>query len=374
MMKRMLIMLAIALLFIAAIGTWKVIQIRAAMAQSARFAPPPTAVTTAVATRERWQPVLSAVGSLRAVNGVTVSTDLAGIISQISFQSGTTVKKGNLLVKLDSRQEEAQLRSAEAHRDLAKLSLERQRSLVADGAVSRSDYDTAESEFRQATAAVDDARALIDRKTITAPFDGAVGIRQVDLGQYLNVGAPIVALQSLDPIYVEFALPQQDLEQIAVGKALRITAAGISGEKFDGEITAIESRLDDSTRNITVQGTIKNPEGRLRPGMFVNVDVLLPETSAIFIPASSISYAPYGDSVFVVKNKQGADGSAGREVRQQFVKLGAARGDQVTVISGVKEGDEVVSSGAFKLRGGATVQVNNNVQPGNEANPNPPNM
>ena len=374
MMKRMLIMLAIAFLFIAAIGIWKVMQIRAGMAQFAKFAPPPTAVTTTVAKRERWQPALSAVGSLRAVNGVTVSTDLAGIISEISFQSGTTVKKGDLLVKLDSQQEEAQLRSAEARRDWAKISLDRQKSLVTDGAVSRSDYDAAESEFRQTTAAVDDARALIARKTITAPFDGLVGIRQVDLGQYLNVGAPIVTLQSVDPIYVEFAIPQQDLDQVAVGKQIRIRAAGVTGEQFEGEITAIESRLDESTRNITIQATVKNPSNRLRPGMFVNVDVLLPEKEAIFIPTSSISYAPYGDSVFIVNNKQGPDGSAGKEVQQQFVKLGASRGDQVTVISGVKEGDEVVSSGVFKLRGGAAVQVNNSVQPGNETNPNPPNM
>jgi membrane fusion protein (multidrug efflux system) len=374
MMKRMLIMLAIAFLFIGGIGVWKVMQIRAGIAQFAKFAPPPTAVTTAVATRERWQPALSAVGSLRAINGVTVSTDLAGIISQISFQSGTAVKKGDLLVKLDSQQEEAQLRSAEARRDLAKISLERQHSLVTDGAVSQSDYDAAESEFRQASAAVDDARALIARKTITAPFDGMAGIRQVDLGQYLNVGAPIVTLQSIDPIYVEFALPQQDLEQIAVGKTLRIKAAGVSGEQFTGEITAIDSRLDDSTRNVTVQGTIKNPENRLLPGMFVNVDALLPEKEAIFIPASSISYAPYGNSVFIVKSKPGPNGSTGKEVQQQFVKLGPSRGDQVTVISGVKEGDVVVSSGVFKLQGGAAVQVNNSVQPGNEANPNPPNM
>jgi membrane fusion protein, multidrug efflux system len=374
MTKRMLIMLAIAFLFIAGIGGWKVMQIRAAMAQFAKFAPPPTAVTTTVAARERWQPALSAVGSLRAVNGVTVSTDLAGIISEISFQSGTSVKKGDLLVKLDSRQEEAQLQSAEARSDLAKISLDRQHRLVSDGAVSRSDYDIAESESRQAIAAVDNARALIARKTITAPFDGSVGIRRVDLGQYLDVGTPIVALQSLDPIYVEFALPQQDLGQIAVGKALRIKAAGVAGEQFDGVITAIDSRLDDSTRNITVQGTIKNPDNRLLPGMFVNVDVLLPEKDAIFIPASSISYAPYGDSVFVVKGKQGTDATAGKVVEQQFVKLGPSRGDQVTVISGVKEGDEVVSSGVFKLRGGAAVQINNDVQPGNEANPNPPNM
>jgi membrane fusion protein (multidrug efflux system) len=201
-----------------------------------------------------------------------------------------------------------------------------------------------------------------------------VGIRRVDLGQYLDVGAPIVTLQSLDPIYVEFAIPQQDLEQIAMGKQIRIKAAGITGEQFEGEITAIESRLDESTRNITIQATVKNPNNRLRPGMFVNVDVLLPEKDAIFIPTSSISYAPYGDSVFIVKNKQGPDGSAGREVQQQFVKLGPGRGDQVTVISGVKEGDEVVSSGVFKLRSGIAVQVNNSVQPGNEADPNPPNM
>ena len=392
MMKRMLIMLAIAFVFVAAIGAWKVMQIRAGMAQFAKFAPPPTAVTTTVAKRERWQPALSAVGSLRAVNGVTVSTDLAGIISQISFQSGTTVKKGDLLVKLDSQQEEAQLRSAEARRDLAKISLERQRSLVSDGAVSKSDYDAAESEFRQATATVDDARALIARKTITAPFDGMVGIRQVDLGQYLNVGAPIVTLQSVDPIYVEFAIPQQDLDQVAIGKQIRIRAAGITGEQFEGKRWGetlsnpnsillcqwlnpifIESRLDESTRNITIQATVKNTNNKLRPGMFVNVDVLLPEKDALFIPTSSISYAPYGDSVFIVKNKLGPDGSAGKEVQQQFVKLGASRGDQVTVISGVKEGDEVVSSGVFKLRGGAAVQVNNSVQPGNEANPNPPN-
>lgn len=374
MTKRMLIMLAIAFLFIGGIGAWKVMQIRAGMAQFAKYAPPPEAVTTTVAKRERWQPALGAVGSLRAVNGVTVSTDLAGIISQISFQSGTTVKKGDLLVKLDSQQEEALLRSAEARRDLAKMNLERQRSLVSDGAVSQSDYDAAETEYRQATAAVDDAQALIARKTIMAPFDGLVGIRQVDLGQYLNVGAPIVTLQSVDPIYVEFAIPQQDLDQIAVGKQVRIKAAGITGEQFEGEITAIESRLDESTRNLTVQATVKNTGNRLRPGMFVNVDVLLPEKEAIFIPASSISYAPYGDSVFIVKNKTGAGGSTGKEVQQQFVKLGSSRGDQVTVLSGVKEGDEVVSSGVFKLRGGAAVQVNNSVQPGNDANPNPPNM
>lgn len=367
-------MLGMVLLFIVGIGAWKAWQIRTGIAQAAQFAPPPTAVTTAVAKTERWEPVLSAVGSLRAVNGVTISTDLAGIISQISFRSGVTAKKGDVLVKLDTQLEDAQLRSAEARRDLAKISFERQRSLRVSGAVSQSDYDSAESEFRQATAAVDEARALIARKTITAPFDGLLGIRQVDLGQYLNVGAPIVQLQSTDPIYADFALPQQNFEQIAVGKKLRVKAAGISGDDFEGEITAVDSHLDESTRNLTIRGKVRNAENKLRPGMFVNVEVLLPGQNVISIPASSISYAPYGDSVFLVKDKRGADGGVGKEVQQQFVKLGPTRGDQVSVVSGVKEGDEVVSSGVFKLRSGIPVQVNNSVQPGNEANPNPPNM
>jgi membrane fusion protein, multidrug efflux system len=365
MKKRMFIMLGLAALVITGLGAIKVSQIQAGIAQMKTMAPPPTAVTTAVAKKERWQPALSAVGSLKAVNGVMVSTDLAGIVSQVSFQSGAPVKKGDLLVKLDSQQEEAQLRSAEARRDLAKANLERDRDLVKDGAVSQSEFDSADTEYRRAVAAVDEARALIARKTITAPFDGQLGIRQADLGQYLNVGAPIVPLQSVDPIYVEFSLPQQNLDQVVVGKKLRLNATGVTGEEFEGEITAVDSRLDDATRNVRIQGTIRNAEGKLRPGMFVNVDVLLPEKDVISIPASSINYAPYGDSVFVVKQNQ---------VQQQFVKLGATRGDQVSIVSGVKEGDQVVSSGVFKLRSGIPVQVNNIVQPGNEASPNPPNM
>jgi membrane fusion protein (multidrug efflux system) len=374
MTKRMLIMLGAVLLFVAVMGTWKVMQVRAGIAQFAKFAPPPAAVTTTVAKKERWQPALNAVGSLRAVNGITVSTDLAGIVSEISFQSGAAVKKGEMLIKLDTKQEDAQLRSAKARRDWASVTLERQRSLVTSGAASKSDYDSAESDYLQAMAAVDDAQALIARKTIMAPFDGLLGIRQVDLGQYLNVGVPIVQLQSIDPIYVEFALPQQNLEQIAVGKTLRLKAAGVTGNEFTGEITAIDSRLDDSTRNLMVQGTVGNAEGKLRPGMFVDVEVLLPENEVITVPSSSISYAPYGDSVFIVKDAQGADSKAGKEVQQQFVKLGPTRGDQVAIISGIKEGDEVVSSGVFKLRSGIPVQVNNSVQPGDESNPNPPNM
>jgi membrane fusion protein (multidrug efflux system) len=373
MTQRMLIMLVLMALFIVAIGAWKAWQIKTGIAMAAKFAPPPAAVTTAVAKTERWQPVLSAVGSLKAVNGVTVSTDLAGIISQIAFQSGAAVKKGDLLVRLDSSQEEAALHTAEARRDLAKLSLDRQKNLRSSGAVSQSDYDSADSEFRQDSGLVDAANALIARKTIVAPFDGILGIRQVDLGQYLDVGAPIVPLQSTDPIYVNFSLPQENLEQIAIGKKIHVKANGITGDQFEGNITAIDSRFDESTRNIMIQGTVPNAENRLRPGMFVNVEVIQPEQDVVSIPATSISYAPYGDSVFVVKDVQGADGKPVKQALQQFVKTGPTRGDQVSIISGVKAGDEVVSSGVFKLRSGIPIQVNNSVQPENEANPTPPN-
>jgi membrane fusion protein (multidrug efflux system) len=373
MKKRMTIMLVLVGMFVIAIARWKVKLIFAGIAQGKKFAPPPDTVTTVVARSQKWQPVLNAVGSLKAVNGVVVSTDLAGIVSKISFESGTPVKKGDLLVQLDTRQEESQLRSAEARRDLAKVNLERQNDLLAKKAASQSEYDTAAAEFRQADAAVDDARALIARKTIVAPFDGLLGIRMLDLGQYLNVGTPMVPLQSLDPIYVDFALPQQHLDQISAGGKLRLKAEGITGAEFEGTISAIDSRVDEATRNISVRGTIPNADRKLRPGMFVNVELLLPEQDGVIaIPASSISYAPYGDSVFVVQDKTGPDGKPIKQLQQQFVKLGPSRGDQVSITSGLKEGEEVVSSGVFKLRSGAPVHVNNTVQPGNEPNPRPP--
>jgi len=278
-------------------------------------------------------------------------------------------------VKLDTQQEEAQLHSAQARRELARISLERQRDLIAKKAVAQSDYDAAESEFRQADAAVEEAQAMIARKTIVAPFDGLAGIRQVDLGQYLNVGSTIAPLQSLDPIYVEFSIPQQNFDQVATGKKVRVRADGVEGREFEGEITAIDSKVDEATRNVTVQATVRNPDHKLRPGMYVSVDVLLPEQQGVVaIPATSINYAPYGDSVFIVKDaaEAGPDGKRGKEVVQQFVKLGASRGDQVAVATGVKAGDEVVTSGVFKLRSHAPVTINNSVKPGEELNPNPP--
>jgi len=371
----MSIMLAALLLFVAALAGYTVIRIRATIAKYAHFALPPAAVTSSVAQAQTWQPVLSVVGSMRAVNGVLVSTDLAGIVSQIAFESGSELKKGELLVKLDTRTEEAQLHSAQARRELAAISLQRQKNLIDKKVASQSDYDAAESEFRQADAAVEEAQATISRKTITAPFDGLAGIRQVDLGQYLNVGATIAPLQSIDPIYVEFSLPQQNIGEVTTGKAVHVRADGIPGHEFAGVVTAIDSKVDETTRNITVQATIQNPGHQLRPGMYVNVDVLLPaESGVVAIPATAINYAPYGDSVFIVKDatEPGPDGKRGKEVVEQFVKLGASQGDQVTVLSGVKPGDEVVTSGVFKLRSHAAVMINNSVKPGDDLNPNPP--
>jgi len=368
----MLLMLAIVSVVIGAIAFWKYTLIKKAMAMGAKFAPPPAAVTTLIVQPQKWQPVLSAVGSLKAVQGVTVSTDLAGIVSQIAFESGTPVKKGALLVKLDTAEEEAQLRSAEAKLTLARTDLERKRDLIAKKAIAQSEWDAAQSQLHQMEAEAAEMKALVARKRLEAPFDGIVGIRQVNIGQYLQPGAPIVALQSMDPIHVEFALPQQNLPSIAVGKKVQLTAAGIGGAPIQGEITAIDSRIDEATRNIMVEATVPNAGHKLLPGMFVDVEVLLPEKDGVLaIPSSSIAYAPYGDSIYIVREKAGPDGKPIKQVEQQFVQLGPKRGDQVTILSGVKAGEEVVSSGVFKLRPGAVVQINNSVQPGNELHPTP---
>jgi membrane fusion protein (multidrug efflux system) len=365
-------MLAAMLLIIAGIAFMKYRTIQAGIAMGAKFAPPPTTVTTVVVKGEQWEPVLSAVGSLRAVNGVTVSTDLAGIVSEIAFESGKEVKKGDLLLTLDTDQEQAQLRASEAKLTLAKSELERKRDLVVKKAISPSDFDQAQSQLSQMQAEVEQMKALVARKRITAPFDGVLGIRQVDVGQYLNPGAMIVPLQSLDPIYVEFALPQQHLDKVEVGKRVRLRASGVDGVSFDGEVTAINSLVNENTRNFTVQGTVKNSDRKLRPGMFVDVDFILPvQEGVLAIPSSAIAYAPYGDSVYVVRDGKGPDGKPLKEVQQQFVKLGPKRGDQVSVLTGLKEGDEVVSSGVFKLRPAAPVKVNNEIQPGNDPNPKP---
>jgi len=373
MKKRMSIMLVSAFLVFLLLALIYIRGFKAKMAAYAKMAPPPTAVTTLITKAQTWQPVLSVVGSLKAVQGVQISTDLAGIVSEIAFESGKPIKKGDLLVKLDTKQEEAQLHSAQARLDLAHVNLERKKDLLEKKAAAQADFDSVAAEARMADAAVEECRALIARKTIIAPFDGILGIRQINVGQYLNVGTVIVALESSDPIYAEFAIPQQHIGKIALKKKIRLSANGVSDAEFDGEITAINSLVDETTRNIAVEATLPNAQHQLRAGMFVNVEVLLPEQSGVLtIPASAISYAPYGDSVYIVKEGKDKDGQPQKQAIQQFVKLGASRGDQISVLSGLKEGDEIVTSGVFKLRSNLPVQINNTVQPGNEENPNPP--
>ncbi|MGH9748501.1 MAG: efflux RND transporter periplasmic adaptor subunit [Candidatus Polarisedimenticolia bacterium] len=372
MAKKMILMLLAMAAFVTVIGVVKFRQVQAAVAQATSFQPPPEAVTTIEARQEAWEPVLSAIGTVEAVHGVTVSADLPGIVERIAFESGATVRAGELLVQLDTRQEHAQLAAAGARLDLARLNLERMRGLREKGVTSQAEYDTALAEHQQAEASVGEILATIARKTIRAPFTGRLGIRQVNLGQYVTGGDPIVPLQSLHPVHVNFTVPQQDLAALRPGGPVRVTTEGSADREWPGTITAIDSVVDPSTRNIQAQATLDNPGGALRPGMFVRTRVML-ETGepVVALPASAVQYAPYGDSVFVVAELKGPDGGTYRGVRQQVVKLGASRGDQIAVLSGVAPGEEVVTSGVFKLRNGAAVQVDNDVQPGNDPTPTP---
>jgi len=372
MAKRMILMLSAMAVFLAVLGFLKFQQFQAAAGQAAAFQPPPDAVTTIVTERTAWPVTLSAIGTTTPVQGVTVSADLPGIVDRIRFESGRRVRDGEVLVELDTRQERAQLVAAEAQRDLARVNFERMQSLVIDGAIARADYDRAAAEQKQTEARVGEIRATIERKIIRAPFSGVIGIRQVNLGQYLSAGDPVAPLQSLDPIYVEFGIPQQDAGQLRAGRRVRVTAEHLAGRALSGRITAIDSVVDEATHNVKVQATLANPGGKLRPGMFVQAEVTVGDTrEVIALPASAVSYAPYGDSVFVVTDLKDPAGKTYRGVKQQFVKLGTARGDQIAVISGVNPGDEVVTSGVFKLRNGAAVLVNNKVQPGNNPAPTP---
>ena len=364
-------MLAIVLPIIGVIGGVKYFQIRTAMAAGASFQPPPEAVTTVVANQEPWESTLGAIGTVVAVNGVMVSADLPGVVEQISFESGREVRRGDVLVRLDASQERAQLAAAAASLELARLDLERKKGLRAKDAIPQALYDQVTAEYAQAEARVGEIRAAIERKTIRAPFSGVLGIRHVNLGQYLAPGAPIVSLQAVQPVYVEFTAPQQEAGRLQPGAPVVVTAEGFDSAET-GKIAALDSVVDEATRNVRVQALFGNESRRLRPGMFVQarIDQGI-HSQAITLPASAISYAPFGDSVFVVEQVKGPDGKAYTGVRQQFVKLGASRGDQVAVLSGVKPGEQVVSSGAFKLRPGAAVVVNNALQPGNSAAPQP---
>ena len=334
---------------------------------------PPTTVTSAEVKQQNWPPLLSAVGSVNAVQGAVVATELGGVVAEIKFENGGLAKKGDVLLRLDASAEEAQLHSAEADLELARADLERARDLAARKVVSKAELDSAESKFKQKDGSVSQMRSMITKKEVRAPFDGQLGIRQVNVGQSIEARTPIVPLASLDPVYVDFALPQQHLSQLSEGLEVDMRSDAMPGREFKGKLTAINSMVDASTRNVSLQATLPNADHVLRPGMFAKVNVVLPRKEPVLaIPATAIAYAPYGDSVFVIeKKKDPKSGKESQTIRQQFIRTGETRGDFVTVIQGLKAGETVVSSGVFKLRNGMPVVINNQLAPKPELNPTP---
>jgi len=372
MAKRMILMLVVMVALLGGLGFVKYKQVEAAIAAGASFQMPPTAVTTVVAKQETWPSTMSIIGTAAAIQGVTVSADLPGTIDKIHFESGQWVKEGEIMVELDTRQERAQLASLEAQRDLAGINYGRAQELVKGGVIAKQEFDNAAAQQKATEAQVGDIKAAIARKTIRAPFSGVIGIRQVSLGQYLAAGQAIVSLQTLSPIYVNFGVPQQDTGKMIPGHVVRITNSDLPGMSFMGRITALDSVISEQTRNIQVQAIVTNKDDKLRPGMFVQVELPLGSPRQVIpLPASAINYAPYGDSVYVVTNMTDPKGKSYRGVKQQVVKVEGSRGDQVAIISGLNPGDEVVSSGVFKLRNGAPVLINNDVKPSNSASPKP---
>ncbi len=343
---------------------------------AAGFMPPPETVTAAPVKAENWENSIAVTGSFAAVQGVTVSAEMAGKVVKISFEAGAAVQQGDVLVQLDVSTEEAQLRAAEATATLSQLNLTRARELREKNTNSQADLDAADAQAKQAAAAADGIRAVIAKKTVRAPFSGRLGIRLVNLGQNLKEGDPIVTLQTLDPIYVNFSVPQQNLAALTAGGVVHVKTDAAPGETFDGKVNAINPDVDPVTRNVRVQATITNNRAeKLRPGMFASVEIVMPAREAVLtIPATAVLYAPYGDSVFVIdETKDEKSGQLQKTIRQQFIRVGASRGDFVTVTTGLKAGESVVTSGVFKLRAGESVVVDNKLAPNAQLAPKPDN-
>jgi membrane fusion protein (multidrug efflux system) len=352
----------------------KVGQIRAMIQAGKSFGPPPEAVTSAKVEAASWQSRRAAIGSLVAIHDVVLGAELPGLIREVAFASGTTVKRGAVMVKLDTTNEEAQLASATADMQLAKTTLERARALRKGEANTPVDLEVAEARAKQTQATVANISATITKKTIRAPFDGRVAMKQVERGQVVSPGTPIATLQSVDPIYAEFSLPQQALADLKTGQVATLRVDSFPGKSWQGAISTVNSEVDSATRNIRVRATFPNKDGLLRPGLFANVEVDASDRRQVLtIPATSVVFAPYGDTVFVLgANEQTKDSDPSALVAQpRFVRLGERRGDLVAVVSGLKQGETVVSNGAFKLRKGVHVIVNNSLAPPVELDPKP---
>jgi len=352
----------------------KALQVRKLVEMGKSYAPPPESVASFVAREEKWQSTLSAIGSVTAAQGVNVTTEVPGLVREILFEAGGVVAQGDLLVRLDTSSEEAQLRAVEAQLELARLNLDRERKLRTENMVSQSDLDAAEATMKQTQANADNIRTVIGKKTIRAPFAGRLGIRLINLGQYLDTGKPIASLQSLSPVFADFSLPQQELAKLKTGMRVRLSTDAFPDHRFEGSLSVINPDLDQATRSVGLQATFDNPEQLLHPGMFARVEVLLPEEKEVLvIPTTSVLSAPYGDSVYVIEtNAAPPNGSAGLAVRQQFIRTGPARGDYLSVEAGLKPGTRIASSGVFKLRNKMAIVENNELTPKSAEAPRPP--
>jgi membrane fusion protein (multidrug efflux system) len=370
MVKKILLALIGIIVVVGGLAGIKTLQIvRMTEAAEQQGGQGPTAVTAFEVERRSWEKRIAAVGSLEAVQGVMVSTELPGKVAEIAFEPGTQTRKGQLLIRQDTSTERARLPGAEAEAVRARLHYERMKSLLEQNVISQAEYDDADAAYRQARSQVADIKAMIEKKTIRAPFAGSLGVRLVNLGQSLGDAHPVVSLQTLDPVFVNFSLPQQKLSMIGEGDEVRIKTDGEEGQSLTGRITTINPDVDPVTRNVNVQATVSNLEKTLRPGMYARVEVVLPQKKGVLvIPASAVLYAPYGNSVYVIDEREDGDGQV---ARQQFVRLGEARGDFVSVLDGVEEGQSVVSTGVFKLRNGEPVIVDNELSPEFKENPTP---
>ena len=340
---------------------------------SSKMPMPVETVTSAVAKEEDWAPALSSVGTISAVQGAVVSAELGGTVSEVLFQNGGIAKKGDVLVRLDTSSEDAQLHTAMADLQLARQDLERTRDLARRRVISKAELDSAESKFTQKEGTVDNMRAMIGKKEVRAPFDGQLGIRQVNVGQTINPGQQVVSLQALDPLFVDFAVPQQNLPNLVQGLEARVRTDALGDRVFVGKVTAINSAVDTATRNVSVQVTLDNQDHALKPGMFAKIEIILPtKQKTLVVPGTAVSYAPYGDSVYVIeKKKDEKTGKESQTIRQAFVRVGEARGDFVSITAGIKAGETVVGTGVFKLRNGMAVTINNDLAPKPQLNPTP---
>jgi membrane fusion protein, multidrug efflux system len=373
MIKRMVIMLvAVAVVFGGIFGfqAFKAVMIKKFITALSN---PPQTISASTAATSEWQPKIEAVGSLRAVRGADLSLETSGVVESISFNSGDDVQEGATLLKLRTADDVARLESLKAMAELNAITLDRAQRLLKTQAVSQAQLDSDAANLKNAKAQVDQQQAIIDKKILRAPFAGHLGIRAVDLGQYLGAGTPIVTLQALDPIYVDFFVPQQSVDQVRLGQQVTIKVDAYKDQPFAGEISAVNPKVDVSNRNVQIRAILKNPDYRLLPGMYATVDIAVGSPATyVTLPQTAISYNPYGDTVYVVESK-GNDGEGKPQfvARQRFVAIGPTRGDQVAILRGVEAGDTIVTAGQIKLHNGSVVMIDNSVTPTAEAAPVP---